>query len=205
MSYIANTAFEARITNNRDDILSHIAGKYQVTSPATADADCSAGLLCVRASLAPNEGFDNPSGTRVYNENTWIMNAAASTVTADDVIYACDTYDTQLVTAPGGQNYYVGLETLGLGVPAGRFGNFTRIDFDNQSVYRFGIGNLSAAISTNTYFTISAGLLVPAASAPTDTGAIYFKLHGTGKFVKGNSQAFTYYDVVACKVSTYTP
>ena len=203
MAYIANTAFEARITNGRNDILAHIAGKYQAGSPA-ADADCSAGLLCVRESQAPNEGFDNPSGTRVYNENTWLMNAAASTVTADDVIYACDTYDTQLITAPGGQSYFVGTETLGLGVPAGRYGNFTRIDFDNQSVYRFGIGNLSTAISTNTYFTIANGLLVPAASAPTDTGAVYFKLRGTGSFVKGNGAAFTYYDVVACKVSTYT-
>ena len=204
MAYIANTAFEARLTNDRNDILSHIAGKYQVTSPATADADCSAGLLCVRASQAPNEGFDNPGGTRVYNENTWIMNAAADTADADTGVYACDTYDTQLITAPGGQNYYVGRETLGLGVPAGRFGNFTRISFDGESVYRFGIGNLSTAISTNTYFTIANGLLVPAASAPTDTGAIYFKLRGTGKFVKGNGEAFTYYDVVACKVSSYT-
>lgn len=198
MAYIANTAFEARDTNHRYEMLAHIAGKYQYSS---ADADCSAGLLCVRASLAPNEGFDNPSGTRVYNENTWIMNAAADTDNIDSVIYACDTYDTQLVTAPGGQNYYVGRETLGLGIPAGRYGNFTRIDFDNQSIYRFGIGNLSAAISTNTFFTIANGLLVPAASAPATAGAVYFKLHGTGKFVEGNGQSFTYYDVIACKVS----
>ena len=163
MAYIANTAFEARITNNADDAMAHIAGKYQYSS---ADADCSAGLLCVRASQAPNVGFDNPSGTRVYNENTWIMNAAANTATVDDVIYACDPYDTQLVTAVGGQNYYVGRETLGLGVPAGRYGNFTRISFDGESVYRFGIGNLNAAISTNTFFTIDDGQLAPAASAP---------------------------------------
>lgn len=199
MAYIANTAFEARITNNADDAMAHIAGKYQYSS---ADADCSAGLLCVRASQAPNVGFDNPSGTRVYNENTWIMNAAANTATVDDVIYACDPYDTQLVTAVGGQNYYVGTETLGLGIPSGRYGNFTRINFDNQSVYRFGIGNLASAISTNTYFTIAAGQLSPTASAPTTTGAVYFSLRGTGKFVKGNGEAFTYYDVVACKVST---
>lgn len=199
MAYIANTAFEARITNNAQDQLAHIAGKYQYSS---TDADCSAGFLCVRSALAPNEGFDNPTGTRVYNENTWIMEAATDAATADSVVYACDTYDTQLVTAPGGQNYYVGTETLGLGVPAGRYGNFTRIDFDNQSVYRFGIGNLASAISTNTFFTIDDGLLVPAASAPTTTGAIYFKLMGTGSFVKGNSAAFTYYDAMACKVST---
>ena len=74
MSFIAKTAFEARITNNSRENLSHVAGLYQASSE---NADCSAGLLCVRASQAPNEGFDNPSGTRVYNENTWIMNAAS--------------------------------------------------------------------------------------------------------------------------------
>ena len=198
MSFIANTAFEARITNNDRENLSHIAGLYQ---SGGVGADCSAGLLCVRASQAPNEGFDNPSGTRVYNENAWIMNAAGDSATVDDVIYACDAYDNQLV-GNGANNWFLGAKTLGLGVPAGRWGNFTRIDFDNQSVYRFGIGNLSAAISTNTYFTIANGLLVPTASAPTTTGAPYFKLRGTGKFVEGNGEAFTYYDVVACKVST---
>lgn len=198
MAYIANTAFEARITNNDRDNLSHIAGLYQESSTA---ADCSAGLLCVRASLAPNEGFDNPSGTRVYNENTWIMNAAASTATVDDIIYACDTYDNQLVSAPNGNEYFVGTETLGLGVPAGRYGNFTRINFDNQSVYRFGAGNIDGSISTNTFFTIDDGLLKPAASAPATAGAIYFKLMGTGTFVKGTHAAITYYDVQACKVS----
>lgn len=198
MAYIANTAFEARITNNRREDLSHVAGLFEDSS---SPADCSAGLLCVRSTKAPAEGFDNPSGTRVYNENTWIFNAAADTATVDDVIYACDPYDTQLITAPNGNSYFIGTETLGLGIPAGRYGNFTRIDFDNQSVYRFGSGNLSTAISTNTFFTIDDGLLVPAASAPATAGAIYFKLVGTGTFVKGNSAAFTYYDAMACKVS----
>lgn len=198
MAYIANTAFEARITNNRHEDLSHVAGLYEASSNP---ADCSAGLLCVRADKAPAEGFDNPSGTRIYNENTWIFNAAASTATIDDVIYACDPYETQMVTAPNGNSYFIGTETLGLGVPAGRYGNFTRIDFDNQSVYRFGVGNLNAAISTNTFFTIDDGQLAPAASAPATAGAIYFKLVGTGTFVKGNSAAFTYYDLLACKVS----
>ncbi|MBR2897619.1 MAG: hypothetical protein IKC04_07040 [Oscillospiraceae bacterium] len=201
MAYIANTAFEARITNNSRDNLSHIAGLYQAGSPAAA-ADCSAGLLCVRNGRVPNEGFDNPSGTRVYNENTWFMNAAASTVTADDVIFACDTYDTQLLSGKrAGLAYFVGTETLGLGAPAGRYCNFTRINFDNESVYRFGVGNLSAALSTNTFFTIANGLLVPAAAAPTDAGSIYFELRGTGNFVEGTQQSFGYVDVVACKVT----
>lgn len=198
MAFIDKTAFEARITNNRRDDLSHVAGLYQESSAA---ADCSAGLLCVRASQAPNVGFDKPSGTRVYNENTWIFNAAADTATMDDVIYACDPYDTQLLPGKHGNAYYVGSETLGLGVPAGRYGNFTRIDFDGQSVYRFGEGNMASAVSTNTFFTIDDGLLVPAASAPATAGAIYFELRGTGVFVEGASASFTYYDVVACKVS----
>lgn len=199
MAFIANTAFEARITNNSRDNLSHIAGLYQ---SGGVNADCSAGFLCTRASLAPNEGFDNPAGTRVYNENTWIMNAATDAATADTGIYACDTYDTQLISAANGNSYFVGTETLGLGAPAGRYCNFTRINFDGESVYRFGIGNFSTALSTNTYFTIANGLLVPGASAPTTTGAVYFELRGTGNFIAGNRQSFAYVDVVACKVST---
>lgn len=194
MAFIANTAFEARITNNSRDNLSHIAGKYYVSTTPT---DCSAGLLCTRDSLLANEGFSG-----VYNENTWKMVAATDAATVDDVIYACDTYDTQLLSAANGNNYFVGTETLGLGAPAGRYCNFTRINFDGESVYRFGVGNLSAALSTNQYFTIANGLLVPAASAPTDTGDVYFKLRGTGNFVEGNRQSFGYVDVVACKVST---
>lgn len=198
MSYIANTAFEARITNGRFDDLINIAGRYQASG---ADADCSAGLLCVRAGQLPAEGFDNPSGTRVYNENSWIMNAAAATVNADDVIYACNTYDWQLLSDGRGNAYSVGHTTLGLGAPAGRNCTFTRIDFDGQSVYRFGVGNMSAAVGDNTFFTIANGLLVPAAAAPTDAGSIYFELRGTGTFTEGTTNAFAYYDVVAKKVS----
>lgn len=194
MSYIENTAFEARLTNGRFDDLINVTGRYQASD---ADADCSAGLLCVRNGQLPCEGF-----TGIYNENAWYMNAAAATATADDVIYACNTYDWQLLTSARGNNYAVGHDTLGLGVPAGRNGTFTRIDFDGQSVYRFGIGNFSAAVGENTFFTIADGLLVPAAAAPTATGAIYFELRGTGTFTEGTSAAFTYYDVVARKVST---
>ena len=194
MSFTANTAFEARITNNEFDDLCNITGKYYVSTTAT---DCNAGHLCVRDSLLDCEGF-----TGVKNENAWKMVDATDAATADSVVYACNTYESKLIPDGDGHNYYIGSETLGLGVPAGRYGTFTRINFDGQSVYRFGIGNLSTAISTNTFFTIDDGQLVPAASAPTTTGAIYFKLHGTGKFVEGTSASFTYYDVLACKVST---
>lgn len=193
MSFTANTAFEARITNNENERLANIAGKYFVSTTPT---DCDAGQLCVRDSLLDCEGF-----TGVKNENTWKMVDAASTATMDDVIYACNTYDNQLIPSPDGNNYFIGVRTLGLGAPADRYCTFTRINFDGQSVYRFGEGNVTLNTSTDTYFTIASGKLTSAAAAPATAGAIYFELRGTGKFIEGNGEAFGYYDVVACKVS----
>lgn len=191
MAFIEKTAFEARITNNDRENLSHIAGVYQA---AEANADCSAGLLCVRNGQIPCEGF-----TGVYNENTWYMKAATTADKADSVIYACDTYDVQLLPGKGGKLYAVGAETLGLGVPAGRYGNFTRIDFDGQSVYRFGEGNVTLNTESDKYFTINDGVLTSTATKPVTDGALYFELRGTGKFTEGAGQSFGYYDLVACK------
>lgn len=186
MSYIANTAFEARITNGRTDDLANITGMYRASSAA---ADCSAGLLCVRTTQLPCEGF-----TGVLNENAWYMEAAASTATKN--IFACNPYDTPLAEVKGNL-YEIGHETLGLGVPAGRYGTFTRINFDGESVYRFGVGNLSAALGNNTFLTIADGLLAPAAAAPES--GVYFEVRGTGNFVEGSSDSYGYVDAVACE------
>jgi hypothetical protein len=194
MSYTANTAFEARIVNDRFDDQCNIAGKYFVSTTPT---DCSAGFLVTRDSLLDCEGF-----TGVKNENTWKMVAATSSATIDTPVYAADPFDWPLVGSQSGNLYAVGVETLGLGIPAGRYGNFRRIHFDNASVYRIGTGNTSGTQSTNQYLTIDNGTYKWAASAPTTTGAIYFKLMGTGTFTAGTSAAFTYFDVMACKVST---
>ena len=190
MSFTAETAFEARITNNALDSLANIAGKYYVSTTPT---DCDAGQLCTRDSLLDCEGFSG-----VKNENTWKMVAATSSADANDVIYACNTYDTKLLS-DGRNNWFVGHETLGLGVPAGRYGNFTRINFDGERVYRFGAGNVTYT-ATHQYFTIDAGKLVSTDTEPTTAGDIYFTLRGTGNFVEGMSQSFGYYDLVACKV-----
>ena len=189
MSFIANTAFEARIVNDRFDDLANIAGKYYVSTTAT---DCSAGLLCVRDSLLDCEGFAN-----VKNENTWKMVKAADDTPASTPIYACDPHDWPLIG--NGRNLWaVGTETLGLGIPAGRYGSFRRIHFDNESVYRFGVGNLDASLSTNTFLTIDDdGLLKPAASAP-NAGLPYFKVMGTGNFTEGTTASFGYVDAMAC-------
>ena len=196
MAYIEKTAFEPRITNNEYNELCNITGRYQVSD---ADADCSAGLLVVRGEQLPCAGFKG-----IKNENAFYMNAAGAAANADTGVYACNTYEWPMLGGRNGNNYAVGTATLGLGVPAGRDGTFTEIVFDGKHAYRFGEGNLSAAIGTNTIFTIANGLLVPAAAAPTATGAIYFKLKGTGNFTEGAGQSFVYYDVWACKVSTVT-
>lgn len=193
MSYIDKTAFEARITNNEFNELCNITGRYQDSS---ADADCSAGLLCVRGEQLPCAGF-----TGIKNENAWYMNAAGAAANVDTPVYAANTYEVQHLAGKNGQLYAIGTETLGLGIPAGRDGTFTKIVFDDEHVYRFGEGNLSTAIGENTFFTIANGLLVPAAAAPTKAGSIYFKLRGSGKFTEGTTASFGYYDLVACKVS----
>lgn len=196
MAYIEKTAFEPRITNNEYNELCNITGRYQVSD---ADADCSAGLLVVRGEQLPCAGFKG-----IKNENAFYMNAAGAAANADTGVYACNTYEWPTLGGRNGNNYAVGTATLGLGVPAGRDGTFTEIVFDGKHAYRFGEGNLSTAIGENTIFTITNGLLVPAAAAPTATGAIYFKLKGTGNFTEGAGQSFVYYDVWACKVSTVT-
>lgn len=196
MAYIEKTAFEPRITNNEYNELCNITGRYQVSD---ADADCSAGLLVVRGEQLPCAGFKG-----IKNENAFYMNAAGAAANADTGVYACNTYEWPMLGGRNGNNYAVGTATLGLGVPAGRDGTFTEIVFDGKHAYRFGEGNLSTAIGENTIFTIANGLLVPAAAAPTATGAIYFKLKGTGNFTEGAGQSFVYYDVWACKVSTVT-
>lgn len=196
MAYIEKTAFEPRITNNEFNELCNITGRYQASE---ADADCSAGLLVVRGEQLPCAGFKG-----IKNENAFYMNAAGAAANADTGVYACNTYDWPMLGGRNGNNYAVGTATLGLGVPAGRDGTFTEIVFDGKHAYRFGEGNVNGAIGQNTIFTIANGLLVPAAAAPTATGAIYFKLKGTGNFTEGAGQSFVYYDVWACKVSTVT-
>ena len=189
MGFIEKTAFEARITNDRKDDLCNITGHYQVSG---ADADCSAGLLCVRKENLPCAGFPN-----VLNENAYYMEAATDAANAGDVIYACNTYDTQLLAGRHGNAYYVGTETLGLGIPAGREGTFTKIVFDGDHKYRFGVGNANAELGANKFLTIADGLLKPAAAAPTANGALYFKVKGTGNFTEGTTASFGYIDVEA--------
>ena len=197
MAYIANTAFEAGVTNGPYNALENITGVFHNGSQETEI--CSAGFLVKRTTHVPNEGY-----TGIDNENTWYVEAAAATDPVTTPIFACDPYQVNEVQGGNGNVFKVGANTLGLALPAGAFGTFRSIVFDGLHIYRFGEGNFSAAVSTNKFFTIANGLLVPAASAPTADGTPYFKLNGTGTFTEGNTGAFTYYDVIAKQVMADT-
>jgi hypothetical protein len=192
MAYIADTAFEQRVSNHEFDSMANITGKF-VDGNGDAD-ECSAGFLCTKDELLPCEGYE----TIYNNENSWQMVAATSSNTEHDAIYACNTGDVAYATnAAAGTAYKMGINTLGLSLPAGDWGTFTRIDFEGEGIYRIGAGNTSGTIGTNEYFTIDAGLFKTAAAVPATAGTPYFTLLGTGVFTEGVYAGFTYYDVQA--------
>ena len=199
MAYIANTAFEIKVSNHEFDSIANITGKYQASN---ADAEICPGFLATRASLVVNEGYDQvgPAGSTVTltNTNTWVMNDAVDSDTAQKGIYACNPFDVNMASDGQGNFWKVGANTLSIKVPAGYLTTWTKIEFNNNNVYRFGIGNLSAALGSNTYFTIDDGLLVPGASAPASAGVPYFELVRSGTFTEGAYAAFDYVDVRAC-------
>lgn len=189
MAAIKKTAFEIKVSNHEFDSVANISGMFH---NASGEAEtCAAGFLCVRSKLMQNEGY--PVG--VLNGNTWVMNAATADAKANTPIYACNTFDVNRISDGNGNVWKVGHNTLGLPIPAGQIGTFTKIDFTGDRVYRFGVGNANAEVGSNKYFTIADGMLVPAAEAPTANGAVYFELLGTGTFTEGAWSAFDYIDV----------
>lgn len=194
MAEIMNTAFEIRVSNHEFDSTANITGLYK--DGEGNDDVCPAGLLCLQGSLVQNSGY--PNG--VNNENTWTMTAMTA-LPGDYPVFACNTFNVNEVTDPTtGEVYKVNGNTLGLPIPAGKLGTYTRIDFNKGLIYRFGIGNLSAPLGANTFFTIANGLLVPGDTPPqAGAGVPFFRLLSTGNFTQGAWSAFEYVEVQACK------
>ena len=187
-------AFEARITNNEFNELCNVAGKYADANDEFAF--CPAGRLVFpggSASLLDAEGF-----TGIKNENTFYFTDAPAETTRP--VYACNTYDVQLISN-GTEAYAVGTKTLGLGVPANRYGNFTIIIGDGQHVYRFGEGNISDGSTPSSEDILvmdGTGGLEAAQDAPTaGSGQLYFVVRGTGTFTEGTTASFGYIDLEA--------
>ena len=192
MASIAKTMFSARVTNAVHDDIANITGLFNNAS--AAEEACAAGFLCTRSALLDSEAYSG-----VKNENAWIMVGATSDANVGTGVYACNSYNVnQIADAVHGNVYKIGQSTLGLEVPAGERGTFTKIDFaSGDKIYRFGEGNIDGEIGDKTYFTIDDGLLVPASAAPATAGAIYFELIQTGTAIEGTYAAFDYVDVMA--------
>ena len=196
MAFIANTAFELKVTNHEFDSTANISGVYGQITDSFAPLDCSAGLICQRRNLMQNEGY--PDG--VLNGNTWQMTMVkgVGALLGNGPFYACNPHNVNEVKDARGNVYKIGSTTLGIGIPAGERDTFTRIDFlPGDRHYRFGIGNLTAELGENKYLTIDDGLLTPAAAAPATAGTVYFKVLGTGNFTEGAYNSFGYVDVEA--------
>ena len=149
----ANTAFQPRVWNNRNNDTQNIAGRYYSGVRA---ADCSSGWLCQRGEIDEN-GVSR-------------MTAAGA---GTDPAYACNPSDVRRLTAPDGNVYAVGRSTLGLGIPAGVTDTFTELI--PGEIYSFGEGNfLDPPESGQTWFKMSGGQLTVSASQPAE--GIYFEL-----------------------------
>lgn len=182
MAFTEKTAFQPRMWNNRNNDLQNVAGQFGAMSGTVwTPADCSAGFIC-------NKGVHMAGGG-------YHMTVAADG--ADD-IYFCNPSDVQRGFIGGGL-YAEGIDTLGLGIPAGDLDTFSKAI--PGETYAFGDGNFSTLVdSTNTYATVSAGLLVGTNAAPAS--GFYFELDarlGIDVFTVGNYGAFNRYNLLCCK------
>lgn len=180
MAFIENTAFQPRMWNNRNNDLQNIGGFYQVSG---ADADCSAGFACNKGEHLVGGGY--------------VMTQAADG-TGD--VYFCNPGDVQRGYIGNGL-YAEGVETLGLGAPAGVMATYSKAI--PGETYAFGPGNFSTLVTTTSkYATIVNGLLVGSETAPIAGSGIYFELDaalGIDVFTEGNGVAFDRYNMLCCK------
>ena len=188
MAFTANTMFEVKNSNSRYNQTQNIPGKFGTNTGASfSGADCSAGLLCIKNGNLPLAGYeslvDGNSNPRFYNSNSFYFNVAANGnsggMYGDHTgIYFCNSYDVNKAQSLGNSEnlWNLGMDSLGLGVPAGVIGDFTECIIGEQ--YAVGAGNFSTLPSDSTYIyaTISNGYLVAATSAPAAGSGVYFEI-----------------------------
>lgn len=122
-----------------------------------------------------------------------------------DEIYFCNPTDVQRGKF-GSNTWALGVETLGLGAPAG-----TKECYSKGVVgetYAFGPGNFATLVdaTTNKYATISNGKLVGTSSAPAAGSGYYFELDtelGIDTFVEANYNPYSRYNLILRKATEY--
>lgn len=174
MALRENTMFEVTVSNSVRNQTQNVAGIFGAFSGETfTPDDVSAGMLCVPSALTPNSGYESEG---ILNGNTWAFIAAEDGTAGrrgdHTGIYAVNSYDVNKVGS-GSVIFNAGSKTLGLSVPAGVRTDFTEIIVGEK--YTFKAGSFASARTTENYFTIANGLLVPSASKPLGAG-LYFVL-----------------------------
>lgn len=78
MAYIANTAFEVKVSNHEFDSVANITGVFQ--NGSDTDEICSAGFLCVKDVLTANEGSrkGRTRGRRYHQQRKYLDHEGSS-------------------------------------------------------------------------------------------------------------------------------
>ena len=190
MAYIKNTAFEVKVSNSIFNSTQNVAGKFGSFEGSVFTPDvCSAGFIVKQDSLIPSQGYENLANPR-KNGNTWYMVVAADGISTGYAnghtgIFAANTYNVHsVVSANGEMKYNLGINTLGLAIPADEIGDFTELIVGEQ--YKWPIGNFTAEPTEGQIVTISNGLWTPSDSAP-ETGGVYGEVVRVEPFNEGAS------------------
>ncbi len=184
MAFIEKTAFLPRMWNNRNNDLQNIAGKFgTLAGTVFTPNDCSAGFICNKGAHMATGGYQMTQATDGKND-----------------VYFCNPGDVQRGKIGDGL-YAEGINTLGLGIPAGVLDTFSKAI--PGETYAFGEGNFSTVVSaTNNYATITNGLLVGTNAAPAAGSGIYFQLDeglGIDVWTEANYAAGGRYNLLCCK------
>lgn len=201
MSYIEGTMFEIAIPDNEKNT----SGKFgKIVDSSFVSEDCSAGMLCVQHSLTNNEGYETAG---YKNGNDWNFVAAASGTSGSKSgdstgIFAFNNYDRNRIVDGNGNVWYVGRNTLGIGLPKGERGDFRELKVGKQ--YSFGSGNFATKPTSEThkYATIQNGKLVATASVPAGGGEVYFEIIAKQGVTEGASYWGDKYRLKVCRAES---
>lgn len=186
MDFTANTMFEVLNSNISRNSQQNVSGKFGTNTGASfSAADCDAGTLVVANGKIPIEGYesivDANGNPKFVNGRTFYMNVAADGTSGGAYgdhtgIYFANTYDVSKATGVNGNSWNIGFDSLGLGIPAGEYGNFTEVIIGET--YGIGAGNFSTLPSDDTYVyaTIVNGKLVATDTEPSGGDGVYFDL-----------------------------
>ena len=196
MSFTANCAFELKVSNSVNNQLQNVPGYFgSNTGDSFVAADCDAGMVVVPNGLTKSEGY---AAKGILNGNTWYMNAATNGAAGGlgdhTGLYAFNNYEGDITTDAFGNEWHLGMDTLGVGLPAGHRGTFTELIVGEQIL--IGVGNFTSSTAPTagqTCAKIVNGKWTPVASNAVPAGEVYAEILRTVPLTAGAWAAGTGY------------